>query len=333
MRRCSVAVLALILGVAGCGTPRLMSRWLDRKVAIDGDPTEWDGTLYTLEDSKVKVGFFNDGSDLYLCVGSEDRGVRRQVLGMGMTVWFDPGGGKNKVLGIRFPLGRAGGRTPFAGLGPDSHSLGSRPRIEPDSTGAGQPPGGELAGSGIRPSDLDPMGAGGRHMDMDPADAVAALRDSSAELEILHGEGPGTRMRVSEMKGAELKIGMKNEALVYELRIPLRSDGDHPFALDLAPGKTLGIGVETPKIDRSRFTRPNDGDRPPGGEGRPDGFPQDGGGMGRGGHRGGGWPGGGYGGHRGGMGPGGEGSRSGMFESLNLWMKVELARAAGTAKN
>jgi hypothetical protein len=71
---------------------------------------------------------------------------------------------------------------------------------------------------------------------------------------------------------------MDQGTLRYELKVPLAKTTDHPYAIGTAPGKTIGIGLETPKPERSSS----------GGGGR--------------GNGGGGYGGGGYGGHGGGVG-------------------------------
>ena len=91
--------------MAGCREPELTAPALDRKVSIDGDPIEWDGALYSFKDLPAAVGILHDQANLYLCLTSSDRSLRQQVLGRGLSIWFDPEGGKKKFLGIRFPLG------------------------------------------------------------------------------------------------------------------------------------------------------------------------------------------------------------------------------------
>jgi hypothetical protein len=79
---------------------------------VDGDHTEWEGAVTQLDDVDAVVGLLNDGTHLYLCLASIDQGITRQVLGRGLTLWFDPEGGRTRVLGIRFPLGQREQRPP-----------------------------------------------------------------------------------------------------------------------------------------------------------------------------------------------------------------------------
>ena len=129
------------------------------------------------------------------------------------------------------------------------------------------------------------------------------------ELEICGpGEGNRHRMTVAQAGGIAVKYQIEFDTLVYEMRVPLRDAGRHPFAINVSPGQTIGVGIETPGMDRA------------------DGIPQGrqregmggaegtgGGRMGRGGGRGG----------RGGS-PSGE---EGRPEPFALWGRIHLAGA------
>lgn len=90
----------------GCNEPKLKSAWRDREITVDGKNAEWQGcNQYYDEDTRTLVGILNDESHLYVLLSINDRMIKRQVMGFGLTVWFDPEGGKEKTLGIRFPVG------------------------------------------------------------------------------------------------------------------------------------------------------------------------------------------------------------------------------------
>ena len=59
------------------------------------------------------------------------------------------------------------------------------------------------------------------------------------------------KIALSDLMGIALKLGLKDGALVYELKIPLSRDESHPYAVNTAAGHTIGLGFETPKMDRS----------------------------------------------------------------------------------
>jgi hypothetical protein len=103
------AVLPILAwSLAGCGSVRtfqIESRAPERPVVIDGKADDWAGHLFVLEGRKISLGFLNDRDSLYLCLRTDDSAMERQFLRSGLTVWFDPKGGKKKVLGIRYPVG------------------------------------------------------------------------------------------------------------------------------------------------------------------------------------------------------------------------------------
>lgn len=95
-----------VLPLASCGTLDIKSQWRDTAIAIDGRSDDWQGRLWSVEDTSLAVGVLNDETFLYLCVTAEDARAAGQVLRQGLIVWFDPRGGKDKVLGIHYPLER-----------------------------------------------------------------------------------------------------------------------------------------------------------------------------------------------------------------------------------
>jgi len=307
-------------GLAGCGGPKMPSRWLDRPVTIDGEASEWDGALYSLDESRLLVGAFNDGDNLYLCLGTEDRGLERQVLSRGFTLWIDPDGGKKNVFGLHFPLGH---RFPGAGRHPGGLPGGERPSASGDSSMAPPPPAEANGGDRDQGRPDWSRGASGGES------ALAQVPDSTAPVEILHGNDPAQRFTVSDLQGMRMKLALHDEALIYELKIPLVHDAAHPFAVGAAPGHTIGLGFETPKMERpAGFEQRPEGT---GGSGGPGGEGGEGGEGG--GHGGGGWGrGGGRGGRGGGWGGGGRGGEGGGRRAapmptgnLDVWIRLQLA--------
>jgi len=98
-------ILLSLASLVGCSNLEMTSTWCDRKIAIDGIDSEWQETMVYVEDADLGIGLQNDETFMYICLGTTDRRVLAQIIGLGFTVWFDPEGGKTKTLGIRFPLG------------------------------------------------------------------------------------------------------------------------------------------------------------------------------------------------------------------------------------
>ena len=187
--------------------------------------------------------------------------IRAQVMRQGLTVWFDSQGGKNKSFGIKYPLGRQIGQE-------------ERDRMDPQAI-------------------MD---------ETTREEMMQRLQESMTDLEIL---GPDEKVLAKkDIEDAEgIEVSMRNAAgtLVYELKVPLVSSEEHPFAVGVEPGSVIGVGFLSPKMQMRR----------PGGTRGGGGMPGGGGGM---------PPGGGMGG-RGGMG----GMSRMIPQDLKIWAKVQLA--------
>ncbi len=282
----AAAVLAFAAGGCG-GALDLSSRWLDREVTVDGDGSDWQGATTYFEKQKLSVGVLNDDEFLYLAVFVGDSSDEAQVLLRGCTVWFDPSGGEEEVLGIHYPLGLA--------FDDPSRSTDQR---------RGQRPGQEAAMRQGAP-------------DADSLKKVLARQPKTLEI---YGPEPGEfHAQGLSDNGVEVALRVHETSLVYEIKIPLAKEDGLPFGIGTEPGDKIGVGLETPEV-----TLPKHGDgtgrRPEGMGGGRGGMP--GGAPPPGGMPGGGPPPGGMGGGRGG--PGG-GQRPEPPEPLNVWATVKLA--------
>lgn len=113
---------------SGCSpTSRVTSQAPVVPIVLDGSTDEWGGRLMRVEDGLASIGVQNDRETVYVAFVTHDRGAVQKIITTGFTVWLDAGGGKEKRLGIRFPLGMDlnEGRGPVAtgeGALPDPHS-------------------------------------------------------------------------------------------------------------------------------------------------------------------------------------------------------------------
>ncbi len=130
-----------------------------------------------------------------------------------------------------------------------------------------------------------------------------AFEKSLADLEILRPGGAKQRIPVEEARGIEIKVRNQTGLLVYELKLPLKSDEEHPYAVGASAGASIGVGLEIPEVDMDemrnvmRDKMGGQGGMPPGGGG---------GGMG------------------GGMGRRG-GQRPKMPNGLDVWASLQLS--------
>lgn len=85
------------------------STWNDNQIVIDGKDNDWGDTMFYIKDAQLTAGIRNDSNNMYLILKATNRQQAFQIMGLGLTVWFDPSGGTSEKFGIHFPLGREGG--------------------------------------------------------------------------------------------------------------------------------------------------------------------------------------------------------------------------------
>lgn len=211
---CSASILLLLAGFWGCSSGlQMQSFYREREIAIDGDLQDWEGALQYIEKKHVMVGFYNDGEFLYVGFKTADRSIRRRIFALGLTLWFDNQGGREKRFGIRFPIGMM----EQGGLRPRQFQ-----RREWQSGGAD--------------SLQQRMAANLRELEIIPGKDETPIR-----------------MSISELKGLDIKLGTSNYDFEYELRIPLQRSTEHPYAVSGEQGQTIGVGFETGEFSREEF--------------------------------------------------------------------------------
>lgn len=274
----AVAAIFLLSSAVESKATDLNSMWKNRDITIDGIDNEWEDTRVYLKDADASVSVLNDSEFVYVSFVTAKEETIRQATAMGLILWFDAAGGKDKTFGIRFPLGMMeSGMTP--------------------------------------PRDFSEEGSDEERA----ADRAERFKKSTLEMEILGpGEDDARRVQVATLEGIEARASLSADKLVYELKIPIVKSDLHPFAIGAKPGERIGMGIETPEIDRDAMRE------------------RIGGGGREGGPPGGGMPGGGMSGGRHGGGMHGGGTRGGSgFERpkpLKVWTKVQLA-APGPSDN
>jgi hypothetical protein len=277
------------LTLAAAEKPHFESKGLDGAITVDGKFDDWYGNLQPFGSDPVAIQFLNDGQFLYVRVTASDSATRTQIMRMGLTVWFDPGGGTKKKFGIRYPVVEHG-------QGPDAEGRGGQ--------------GGGSGGGGYG-------GSRGRRGEGPPSEESDSPTD---RVDIIGpGKDDARSLTRDHLSGVDVAIRTEQGTLQYELKVPLAKTGDHPYAIETAPGKTIGIGLETGKAPQRSS-----------GAGRGGGMGGGGGGGGMGGMGGGGRGRGGGGGGGGmGRGGGGGGQRSGVEppKPLKGWGTVAIGPA------
>jgi hypothetical protein len=250
--------------------PKFVSQPVSGLIVIDGRHEDWSGAVEPLGTEPISIQVANDGTFLYLRMVASDPSARTQIMRHGFIVWFDEDGKTKKRFGLKYPVVASSGEGQERGhYGGHSDSGGSGADRERPSVDSYEP--------------------------ADRIDVLGSNNDDERSLTLDHAAG------------IEAAARMDQGTLRYELKVPLAKTADHPYAIGTAPGKTIGIGIETPKPERSDY--------------------------GGGGHGYGGGGGGGYGGHGGGMGGhggmhGGGGRSEGSYQApkpFNAWGTVALS--------
>ncbi len=87
------------------------------------------------------------------------------------------------------------------------------------------------------------------------------------ELEILYtGEDEPTKMSISNaaLYGINVMVGNSGGRLFYELKVPLKKDNQHPYAICADINKSIRIGFETPEIDTDIEIKKDNDNKPVG---------------------------------------------------------------------
>ncbi len=176
-------LILFLLG--GCTSLQLTSRWSNQPVNVDGSSSEWADKTATIESRKLTVGFANDTNYVYMILSTNDRTVSRMLMGQGLTVWFDPQGGRDKTFGIHYPLGAFSARS--------SRNGGTRP---------------------------DPAGAFKGGESMSELEIVGSESDSPHRMQIMAAGGIQAKVKYEESSFVyELRVPyMSNERFPFSVR-------------------------------------------------------------------------------------------------------------------
>jgi len=210
-------VVCCSLWTAGCRRVERICPWRDREIVIDGENSEWKHGLVHFDDrAHAAIAMYNDDRFLYLCLSTKDRITRMQTALRGITLWFDPEGGTQQAIGLRYPPGSEtdGDDDAVARI-----LAGREPRSAEDSTS-------------VNDSFLN-----------------------EASLENMEISGPGEENRrtvpIDEARKLGIEICMKENGavMIYELKLPLEfcgvrtgENGDSFSA--------LGMCIESQAVDK-----------------------------------------------------------------------------------
>jgi hypothetical protein len=155
------------------------------------------------------------------------------------------------------------------------------------------------------------------HPESDDGQIHSDLEQALLELEIVGAQKEDVqRFSTLDIPGIRVKISRSQEALVYELRVPLSKTPQTPFAIGITSANRIGIGLETEEFKRDKTktgAHKNEGlSGSEQGDSQMDGGEYEGRGFNDGGRR------------------GGVRENKEKRGQLELWLSVQLARSPDT---
>ena len=103
-----IAPVFLTVFAAGCaGTTRIQSEEFTESMFVDGDLSDWSGSLHPLPDGPLRMGVRHDDQNIYVSIQTIDETLLQKIMMGGLTLWLNSDGDKSRQKGIRFPIGRS----------------------------------------------------------------------------------------------------------------------------------------------------------------------------------------------------------------------------------
>jgi len=89
--------------IVGCKKMQITSQWKPESLKVDGNGSDW-GEIPLMLSEKLNgiMGAANDAENQYLIFKFSDQRLARRIQRMGLTVWINTFGKKNKEFGIRY---------------------------------------------------------------------------------------------------------------------------------------------------------------------------------------------------------------------------------------
>lgn len=208
-----IVIILISLLVLGCKDIEIKSIWSEKNISIDGTDHEWSGSYTFVGDEKVAIGAQNDNDYLYLVFKTIDRQVKQKVIGNGLTIWIDPDGGEEKSFGIHYPVGMI--------------SWGNTQIYNPKDWGT-------------------------------PEEREKRLKEKSKlmleEMAIISPYGRSEYgLSIKNPFGIEIALNDTSGALIYEMKIPIRSPESSMYSYLLTDDTKISIGIETGETDKKEM--------------------------------------------------------------------------------
>lgn len=98
-------IMAVLMSLTSCHTVHnISSVYRENPIKINGNLEEWDQDLRYDNSSELYYAVTHDKDNIYIALQTRDDMVQRKILMFGLTLWADTTGGKEKILGLRYPI-------------------------------------------------------------------------------------------------------------------------------------------------------------------------------------------------------------------------------------
>ena len=107
MKRSILFLIIALFLFAACTEHRIVSRWKDRDIIIDGIDNEWQGARYLIDKKNITIGVMNDESSLYIRLSTHNKVLQSMIAEQGMSVVFEAPREKGKLITVKYPVGNS----------------------------------------------------------------------------------------------------------------------------------------------------------------------------------------------------------------------------------
>jgi hypothetical protein len=213
-----IIVLIFSVIVTGCtSSEQLISTWQNHEITMNGDLEDFKSTLHQVPDKKFLIGFKNDDKFLYLCLTTNDRGKVFQMLKAGFITWFEPVSGDSKPFGISFP---------------QPNIFSDQQQFKQNNQGLSD--------------ESSPQ-------EENPDNFIYKMVMQQTQLEIVNKDKyPLMALPLINKEGIEAKLSVKDNFLVYELKVPLAVGTDYSYTAGVTPGNSIKVRFETEKMEAKK---------------------------------------------------------------------------------
>lgn len=205
-----LSIICFILSIAFQVSAKekiIESLWTDFPLKIDGSASEWKDDLLNAEKkAKVDYAFRNDADFLYVLFRFNDLKYLSTIEATGMTLWIDVLGKKKKNLGVNFTKKRISSDEFIKLLEQRQGSVSDEKKEK------------------LRES--------------------AFYIISHAEAIDKKGKSLDPSKQSDAIKGSAYNVSAKQDIVVYEFRVPLRSLTETMLGNAIEPGESMKIGFE-----------------------------------------------------------------------------------------